>query len=342
MSFAIRESTAWGEDLETSSIQRRGVALGLDPPRWHARRHQEILRAHPQVRSLFGPDRATAIWIVALDVVQVALAWAMHDRPLWVSFLVAFFVGAPIAHALGVLIHECTHNLVFRETWKNKALSLVANLPLAAPAAVEFRHQHLLHHRHLGDAREVQGGDTQAPVASEVRFVGHSGLRKFLSFTFGRFFYKSRLANKVPVDEWYLANIALSVGFSAAVLLAFGWRSLVFLVIAALLAFGPHPLGARRISEHLTVRRGQPTTSYYGIANRISFDVGYHVEHHDFPHIPWSRMRKLHTLVPGEYERLASLRSWTRLIADYFFDSRRHAGQYVGVSDDYIEEEKKR
>jgi len=48
-------------------------------------------------------------------------------------------------------------------------------------------------------------------------------------------------------------------------------------------AFGPHPLGARRLSEHWTLREGQPTCSYYGPANWVSFHVGYHVEHHDFP-----------------------------------------------------------
>src|SRR5208282_239526 len=103
---------------------------------------------------------------------------------------------------------------------------------------------------------------------------------------------------------------------------ASGARSLVYLSLSGLLAFGPHVVGARRVSEHLTIRRGQPTNSYYGALNRLSFDVGYHVEHHDFSAIPWRRLRRLHSMARGHYERLAVVESWSTLIAVYFLDPR--------------------
>jgi sphingolipid delta-4 desaturase len=103
-------------------------------------------------------------------------------------------------------------------------------------------------------------------------------------------------------------------------------------------AFGPHPLGARRISEHINLRRGQPTASYYGIANRISFDVGYHVEHHDFPHVPWRRLRELRARASEHYRDLARVRSWSGLLLSHFTDSRRSRAQYVGFGDEYLEE----
>ncbi|MGO8992839.1 MAG: fatty acid desaturase [Polyangiaceae bacterium] len=251
--------------------------------------------------------------------------------------IAAFVVGAPIAHALGVLIHECSHNLVFRSTASNKALGIVANLPLGAPAAIEFRHQHLLHHRHLGDTREPDGEDTQAPVRREVRATGGSSWRKLLSFTFGRFVFGGRLANRPKVDRWLVANWITSVGTSVALVVLFGPRPLTYVLLSSLFAFGPHPLGARRLSEHFTLRRGQPTNSYYGAANLISFDVGYHVEHHDFPYVPWSRMRELRARIPEYYDTLAAIPSWTRLLLAHFFDRSRHVGQYVGLSDDYVE-----
>ncbi len=124
---------------------------------------------------------------------------------------------------------------------------------------------------------------------------------------------------------------------SIALVAFFGPRALAFIVLSSLFGFGPHPLGARRLAEHLTLRRGQPTLSYYGPGNLISFGVGHHVEHHDFPFIPWSRLPALRALAHEHYDPLARVESWTGLLLAHFFDPRRHVGQYVGVSDDYVE-----
>jgi sphingolipid delta-4 desaturase len=132
--------------------------------------------------------------------------------------------------------------------------------------------------------------------------------------------------------------VAACVAFDALLVLFGGWKPLVFLVVSSLLAFGPHVVGARRVAEHLTVRRGQPTNSYYGPLNRVSFDVGYHVEHHDFPAVPWSRMRRLRDAAATHYDGLAAVRSWSALIARYFFDARFTVAQYTGVRSEYLEE----
>jgi sphingolipid delta-4 desaturase len=306
--------------------------------RWHVRRHHAILRDHPEVKRLFGTEPTTAVWVVALGLVQIGLAIALRHAP-WVAILaVVLVVGAPVSHALGVLIHECAHNLAFKSTWKNKALSIVANLPLGAPAAIEFRYQHLLHHRYLGDVREPDGGDTQAPTAKDVAATGGSTWWKILHFTFGRFFFGVRATNKVPRDAWLIANAVACIGVSLVVALAFGPRAIAYILLSPLFGFGPHPMGARRIAEHVTLRAGQPTSSYYGVANWVSFNVGYHVEHHDFPFVPWTRLPQLRDEARAEYESLAVVRSWTRTLVDHFFGRRRHLGQYVGLSEDFVEE----
>jgi fatty acid desaturase len=82
---------------------------------------------------------------------QIAIAWALRAQPWWMLLLAAYLVGALADHALWTLIHDCTHNLVFRKTRWNAWLQILANLPIVFPAAISFRKFHLLHHRFQGD-----------------------------------------------------------------------------------------------------------------------------------------------------------------------------------------------
>jgi sphingolipid delta-4 desaturase len=307
----------------------------IDGARWHAERRAQILAAHPEVRELFGTDWTTAIWVLVVGGAHVALTLSASRWSWPVVLLVAFFVGAFPAHAMGVLIHETGHNLVFKRPWANKIFCILANVPLAAPGAMEFKFHHDLHHLHLGD-----GGikDTQAPTRREDEVVGTSSILKILSFTFGRFVFKGNPANKVKVDGWVIANWIVCGIYAAIVIFGFGAKSFVFGFVAGLAAFGPHTMGARRLSEHLTARRGQPSNSYYGCLNWISFGVGYHVEHHDFPNIPWRRVPKLRKIAPEFYDSLYQVPSWTGLLLSHFFSPRHRVSQYFGCGGPWLEE----
>jgi sphingolipid delta-4 desaturase len=311
-----------------SSIVEAEPRTGLSPEAlWHFERQRRILSDHPEVRTLQGPWRGSIALIVFFTLWQCALAVLVQRIDSWpVAIIGGYLIGPIGAHALGVLIHECAHNLVAKTTWANKLWGILANFTLGLPGAMQFRHQHLLHHKYLG---EVDGRDTQAPMRKEAEII-HGAPRKLFSFAWGHFLYGSRPANKTPVDGWFVLNI-LVVALVWPLFIWVGWKSVVFLSVGAFHAFGIHPVGGRRLSEHLSIGREQPTISYYGPFNAVLLNVGYHVEHHDIPAVPWIHLRKLRTIAARHYDGLWSCRSWTRLLFDYFFDDRYRVDQYCGM-----------
>ena len=51
----------------------------------------------------------------------------------------------------------------------------------------------------------------------------------------------------------------------------------------------------------------QPTMSTYSrLASLISLNLNYHVEHHDFPSVPWSGLPAVRAAAPEFYEGLVS------------------------------------
>ena len=64
----------------------------------------------------------------------------------------------------------------------------------------------------------------------------------------------------------------------------------------------------------------QETFSYYGKLNLLTFNVGYHNEHHDFPSVPRLRLPRIRAAAPEADADLAAHTSWTRLLFRFLFD----------------------
>jgi sphingolipid delta-4 desaturase len=289
------------------------------PDHPHRDRAQRILREHPEVRREIGTNAWTFWVILGIVLVQVGLAAAVSHRPWWVIFLVAALPGAIANHALWVAIHECTHNLVFRSRAGNHLSGILANLPHVVPSSVLFGRYHQRHHTFLG----VYELDADLPYRWEARLVGTSAWRKTIwvfLFPFVQAIRPARLREIKPVDRWVVINFAAQIAFNLAVWFLLGPGAFWYLFVSFFLSIGLHPLGARWVQEHYVFFPGQHTTSYYGPANRVALNIGFHNEHHDFPSVPWNRLPRLRKTAPEAYDSLRSHRSYTRVLFQFLFD----------------------
>lgn len=286
----------------------------------HFERTRLLLANHPEVRDLVGNAPVTSVAIFGIVGVQLVVAWLLRDQPWWMILLVAYAVGAFADHALWTLIHECTHNLVFKKASENSLMQLVANIPIVIPSAIAFRRYHLLHHNHQGD----EDLDADLPSPLEAKLVGNSTPRKtlWLAFYFlAQLLRVPRLTRIKLIDRWYVANAVVQIAFVGAVIYGWGWTSLIYLLLSSVFAIGLHPVGARWIQEHyLTHPGGQETFSYYGGLNAIAFNVGYHNEHHDLMRVPWMRLPRIRRAAPELYDSLHYHTSWTRLLIRFIVD----------------------
>src|SRR5213079_3705109 len=87
----------------------------------HPGRARAIVKAHPEVRQLMVRNPWTALIAASIVVMQTAIAFGMGKLGFgywWLSLLIAYCVGAFANHANYVIIHDATHNLIFRPTAK--------------------------------------------------------------------------------------------------------------------------------------------------------------------------------------------------------------------------------
>jgi sphingolipid delta-4 desaturase len=294
----------------------------IDQP--HPGRARALLKAHPEIRQLMVRNPWTAAIALGIVVLQTSIAYAMGRLGFhywWLSFLIAYFIGAFANHANYVIIHDATHNLVFRSRTVNLWVAILADLPNLTAGAMGFRVYHLKHHSHQGDY------DHDADLANhwEARLVGNVWYRKALwlmLFSFFQLTRPPRLKTITMRDRWFVLNLVCAAAYDVSVIYFCGWAGFLYLAFSFFFSIGLHPVGARWIQEHYTNDPDQETYSYYGPINRLCLNMGYHNEHHDLPSIPWNNLPKLKAIAPEFYDNLKFHSSWTRLLFQFIFDKR--------------------
>jgi sphingolipid delta-4 desaturase len=300
--------------------------VGTDEP--HASRRKAILKAHPEISTLFGPDIRLLWCVLALAAIQVGVACfvAPHVAYTWKWWALAWALGGTVTHALSLANHELSHNLCFDTPILNELLGFVSNFAQGIPSAVTFKKYHLEHHYYQG----ADNIDTDIPSDWEAKYVTDS-FRKLIWALLQPLAYSLRpvLLFPKPVKPMEILNMIATFAFNYWLFRTFGMPVVLFNVASTLLGMGLHPVAGHFISEHYQFHQDQETYSYYGPLNWFCFNVGYHNEHHDFPKISGFRLPQVKAMAPEFYQDLYVHRSWISVIYDYI--TRPDLGPYSRV-----------
>jgi sphingolipid delta-4 desaturase len=295
----------------------------------HARRKAEIMKAHPEIKELFGHEWRTKYMVAATVAFQVFMAWLTLDWG-WPSYLAALYIfGATANHSLFLAVHELSHNLGAKTPAMNKLIAMMANTPIGIPYCITFKPFHMEHHRLQGD----EDRDTDIPSYLEGYLITNTAfgyfdhtLRKAV-FMFNQIFaYALRpmlvKPDLVPHKDPFLwLNWLVQVAFDGTMVYFFGPRVMLYFLYSTFFAGSLHPTAGHFLAEHYVMEGTTETYSYYVPLNRLTYNVGFHNEHHDFPNIAWSNLPKVRKIAPEFYDHLPQCKSWPGVIFRYIFDN---------------------
>ncbi|XP_018619766.1 sphingolipid delta(4)-desaturase/C4-monooxygenase DES2 isoform X1 [Scleropages formosus] len=298
----------------------------------HTSRRREILAKHPEIKSLMGHDPHLK-WVVSgMVLAQLLACYLVQDLSWkWLIFW-AYAFGGCVNHSLTLAIHDISHNVAFgnKQARWNRWFAIFANLPIGLPYSASFKKYHIDHHRYLGG----DGLDVDVPTDIEGWFFC-TPLRKLLWLFLQPFFYALRplVVNPKPVSSLEALNAVVQFVADFVLFYLWGLKPIVYLIAGSILCMGLHPISGHFIAEHYMFLKGHETYSYYGPLNLITFNVGYHMEHHDFPSIPGSKLPLVKKIAAEYYDTLPQHTSWIRVLWDFVFDDS--IGPYARIKRQY-------
>jgi len=287
----------------------------------HTQRRTLMLKKYPVIKSLMGADPNEILVVTSMVFTQVLACYFLQDSSWLTIILMAYIFGGTINHSLTLAIHDIGHNTAFgagvKNAWKNRYFGFVANLPLGVPYSVTFKKYHIDHHRYLaGD-----GLDTDLPTEWEGNFFTNGPLKLLWLFLNPLFYaFRPMIVRPKTPTHYEFKNWIVQIIFNLWIYQSFGGKALAYLLIGTFLSLGVHPIAGHFIAEHYMFVKGVDTFSYYGPLNMLTFNVGYHNEHHDFPFIPASHLPELRKIAPEYYEEVPQLQSWMMVLYDYVMD----------------------
>ncbi len=79
----------------------------------HSTRRQQILEKHPEIEQLYGNDPRVVPYVIATVALQLTCAYFQQFWSWPLKIFICWLVGGTASHALSLMTHEVSHNLVF-------------------------------------------------------------------------------------------------------------------------------------------------------------------------------------------------------------------------------------
>lgn len=298
------------EDISTNPIVEHPHNTSRTiPERLPAAKIKELSRVEP-ARSL----KATAEEWAAIAAAIALCSYFWHPA---LYLIAVMFIGAR-QHALMILGHDASHYRYLPTRWKN---DLFGNLFLMWPnfaSVAAFRKFHGTHHqytnlptdgnRHIWHTHNAQGELEPGWVFPKTLLGLALVLLRRVLFLTGIFWIVRGLVGMfiIPSPSWM---IAAQLGFFASIaaaLTVFGaWSGLFWYWLVPYCTWHIVAQYVRLICEHSAVESDEEE---YGITRTtiptwiesifiLPRNVGYHLEHHWYPSVPFYRLPELHQLL---------------------------------------------
>lgn len=257
----------------------------------------ERLHAHQPLRNVFHIGLE---WAGILAAVAAGIA---VDHLLFYLVLVPW-IGSR-QHALAALVHEAAHGRLLPGRWNDRVGELILAWPLGL-SLYAYRRVHLAHHRHLGTLADPDWARNRPDRLRSLRgavprtrlLLGIAGEQRELLRMFAGTGESTQKPKRFARTGFRLAYYAVLV----AAISWFGvWSSvLLFWMLPYCLWFLPS-MRLRGIAEHWAVDESnelrKTRTLLLGPLGRIFLlpkAMGYHLEHHLFPRVPFQHLPELH------------------------------------------------
>lgn len=302
-----------------------------------------------EIRELTQASDARGLIALAFDWAVIAGCFALAaavPHPLVFVAVVVVLGGRQLA--LAVLMHEASHRSLFRTPWLNHVLG---HWLCGAPIWTDlhrYRKHHLHHHAHTGTERDPDlclidpfpTSPTSLARKLGRDLVGWTGLRRIvglLAMDFDVLRYSASgqvlrppappaLGARLRNGARRLAPVMLSNLAILGALWAVGHAWLYLLWLAAWMTTFSLFVRIRSIAEHAcTERTPDPLRNTRSIEASLlarafvaPHGVGYHLEHHMVPTVPFHRLRAMRDLLRerGKLEGTPSATSYLDVLRE--------------------------
>lgn len=283
-----------------------------------------------------GPAiRDTLIWfgLMAFFGTLGGLLWGS-----WWCLIPFMAYGVLYASSSDSRWHESSHGTAFKTDWMNNALYEVASF-MVFRESTRWRWSHARHHSDtivIGRDPEIIFPRPTSLTSVFMNFTGIPGMKHGLSSMLLHSTGNLRADEQsfIPAEEHsaliFKARIYVAI-YAAVIALAVGLESWLPLMYIGLPTFYGSWLmviyGTTQhagLAENVLDHRLNCRTVYMNLVHRyLYWNMGYHIEHHMFPLVPYHQLPKLHQLMlkdcPKPYSSLWE--AWREVIASVAFQA---------------------